>query len=324
MSALLADLAFNALCEYLSPAEYDGRAYVTLAQADPRLSMKNLLAWELENARVAPVQLAQMLSPLRSFLASTVARDKIGRLVQCVCHIVMGLYARSSAKPLALAARRLLFALSDARRTFRLLEIGPYVRLGTQLETPPSGLRLQEMLTLASSASVALYASIDRVRWLQDRGLVSGKPGPTARRAMRMLCLSHAANITRILLRISSDSEHRDAAHGYSRLSTPQHPWLARATAMVERIAYHLSGGSGSSAAERMAHLRELGWQLLLFLQAAHLGHVVRTHNSFVGLLGVGTTLAELRSMWIRHWQQQPGGAQAYSPSLSQMRRIIG
>ena len=261
---IFTDLVFNAAVDWLSPVEYDGRALMTLPPGDIRLRLTSLLSWELEN-------LASSLAPLKAFFASTAARDKVGRLVQYVCRLVLGVLSLSSGEvprdqqsPAVRQLWRLLVAISNARRTFRLLEFGPFIAVARGVAQ--AGADPQWAPSIMANCAGAAFSFLDRSRWLMDLQLLRGDPRKTSRRAMRWLCVLHAAQCVR-------------------------HLWRAA-----------LASGDARQREALREGVREALKQLLCFLQAAHISRLpgLQTHDAFVGAAGVLTTGLDVRDLWRR------------------------
>ena len=85
---IFTDLVFNAFTEWLSPAEYDGKALLALPTNDARLRTPALLAWEVHNTCSRS---AAALAPVRAFFIGVSARDKAGRFVQYLCRLFQGI-----------------------------------------------------------------------------------------------------------------------------------------------------------------------------------------------------------------------------------------
>jgi hypothetical protein len=155
----------------------------------------------------------RVLAPLCKVFASTSARDKAGRLVQYLCHLIRGLLVAMDGKAVASRTqlfqklRTLQFTISNARRTFRFYELGPLLtltRLPTILADEPYWVS-----RLLSSICVAGFNLADRARWLQEHRLLAGEPSRAAIHAARLLSVAMAATAYRLLRKATSTNEAR-------------------------------------------------------------------------------------------------------------------
>jgi hypothetical protein len=263
---MLADLAFQSAVDWLSPQEYDGKALLDRSiVGDPRLRPSALLSWELNN-------LAAALSHIRSFFVTTASRDKFARFVQYACRLWIGILSLSRSRqdarshPLVQQLWQVLSTISNARRTFRFLEFGPLIAFAHRAvgAAGPTGALWAAAWT--SQATSALFSILDRVRWLQDHAILKGDPRATSQRAMRLLCVGHAAQAFRLLWRAAS-----------------------------LRIA-------AAPRAEILICLRDALKQLLCLMQAAHIGKIPRlqSHDVAVGLAGILTAGDDVRLLWLK------------------------
>lgn len=300
MAAVATDLLINALVDWLTPSEYDGRAYVSLPEADPRLRISALLRWEVDNVAAGLQTLSEHgLQPIRSFFVPSTARDKAARLVQYTLRLVMGVLARLPPSKARLHCTKTLgtivLSLANARRTLRLFELGPFAAVlsaGGAAPAASSRAIACRLLLLCGRWAVACFHSLDRGRWLQDHGLLGGDARRTGRLSMRCLALAHACRAMRELLDAFATADlHstldvlREAKRGCD---------LDRGASLDVR----LGGREDREAA--LASLREAFKQMLCLLQAAHYGRVplLRTNDIAVGTMGVLTTLDDLRILW--------------------------
>ena len=262
-TGLVTDLVFNAVIDWLSPVEYEGRAQLTLPPGDPRLRLSALLAWEAGNALQF---ITNAMTPLRAVFSSNSTRDKFIRLIQYALTVVLGTTAllrpEKRKEWLYRALRKLRYNISTARRTFRFLELGPFLALAN------SGRLIREgepfwPARLVSLASIATFSVLDRKRLLQEHNFFHGDATSTAIRAMRFICVAHAASCLRQLLRVL---------------------WCE----------------AGTARAELRSRLRDALKQAFCLLQAAHIGRVpyLETHDVVVGLAGMATTADDLRAIW--------------------------
>lgn len=285
---MLTDFAFNAIVDYLSPADYDGKAMLSMSASDKRLRAGALLAWEGNNARDAVVE---VLKPLCAFFSSLKARDKVGRLIQYICRLLQAVLQRSGQRlTLVPFLRKIILTLSEGRRTFRVLEVGPLLTLARGVSTAEPCWQPGLAATLFS----ALFNIADRLRWLQEHRIISGDPKPTGRRAMRLLCACHGAQCLRLVMRalLTAREASREA-------------WASSAGGNSGRNGGSNGGRNGSGSQRRRdeeirQYLRDAFKQALCFLQAAHIGKVpgLATSDIAIGVMGVYTTSVDLRDMW--------------------------
>ena len=331
---LVTDLVFNGVCDWLSPAEYDGKAMLQLPPNDPRLRASALLAWEAQSMLH---RAGQVLAPLRSFLVSVSARDKVGRLVQYFCKLCKELLVLVDAHRhhhLIQRLRTVTFDLSNARRTFRVAEVGPLLtltRLPTVLADEPHW-----RSRLVSCVAIAGFNLCDRARWLQDHGLMRGSSDRFGLHAARLLCLAHVALGTRTLLRAASTAEARrrlDALrtwlnvtmglgladanqrqqleHEPLQLAARHDDGAAAAAVVAQRSENGGANGSlvvGESAATALAADADEFRRLLLdafksalnFWQTGDIGKVpgMSMPQIMVGVVGTYISASDLSSMW--------------------------
>ena len=269
---MLPDLAFNAVIEYLSPADYDGKAMLSLSASDPRLRVQALLAWEFDNVRVSYMD---VLQPLVQLLSNLKARDKVARLLQYVCRLLqVALQRTGQHQALVAKLRTVVTTFAQSRRSFRILEMGPLVSIVRGVSTSEPFWQLAYTSVCCSAA----FNILDRWRWLQDHQLLTGDPRFTGRLALRFLCACHAA----------SGLTHALRAHGAASVAGDE----AR-----DRVRRNLAGAFK---------------QFLCFLQAGHIGRVpgLRTTDNFVTVLGVYTTALDLRDLWRASRQRRPAGVE--------------
>ena len=169
--------------------------------------------WVLMTARDALDEAESVVAPLCNMLASTSGRDKAGRFVQYLCHLIRGLMVALDGKAIASRTtlfqklRTLQFDISNARRAFRFYELGPLLtltRLPRILEDEPFWVS-----RLLSSVCIAGFNLADRARWLQEHRLLPGNPSLAALHAARLLSLAMAATTYRLLRKATSTKEAR-------------------------------------------------------------------------------------------------------------------
>lgn len=297
---MLQDIVLNAIVDWLSPAEYDGLAVVTLPEGDKRLQLPSLLKWEAQNVIALSDKASHLLSghlvACRDLFSAAKARDKSGRLVQYALRLLIGALCRASSPAIAQgehiqALRQAQQKMSDARRTFRFLEFGPIVDL-LNLRLQGESSLIRRLLLIVGRWAAALFSCLDRVRWLQDRRMLQGHAGTTAQRAMRCLATAHACNLIRLLhkalkmrglgqrLRLSGSGAPANAVFaGPDGEAAPSNT--------MERV-------------ELLETLRDAAKQTLCLLQAAHLGNVplLCSNDVAVGLMGVLTSADDLHILW--------------------------
>ena len=276
--AFMTEMVFNYVVEYLSPQEYDGTAQIVLPRNDKRLRVSALLQWERDNAaRVVE----QRLVPMTSFFASLKARDKLGRFFQYLFRLLQGLLERSGhQRHLLPIVKKLILTLSNARRTFRVMEFGPLLTLARGVST----VYQEEPFwahALGAMALQALFNLTDRLRWLQEHQLVSGDYRTTGRTAMRALCACHALQCLRRLLHAASIHLEVRAGEGKGNGRSAE--------------------GLDERRAEMRTFLRDALKQWSCCLQCAHIGKVpyLQSNDVAVGLMGVATTASDLRDIWL-------------------------
>ena len=284
---VLADLMFNALVEWLSPAEYDGRALVTLPESDPRLQLVALLRWEVSNALLALRAMSEHLAPIRVFLSTVAARDLIGRIIQYSLRLMSGVnrLAYPHRSRLTQALNHVAASLSDARRTYRLLELGPPLLL---MQAPLGGEGLsprlasaEEWMILTSRWAMATFSFLDRWKWLQDRRILLREHAPrVAEAGFIALTVNHACAALRLLLRARSlRASLREAhANGEDDHEKMQTSCLLRSC------------------------LRDLLHRLLCIVQTAHIAKLpmLQSNDVLVAGLGVLTTARDVNTLWAK------------------------
>lgn len=282
---VFSDLMFNALVEWLSPAEYDGRALVTLPESDPRLQCVALMRWEVGNALLTLRSVSHKLSPFRTFFSTVAARDLIGRLVQYTLRLVAGSLRvafphQESTQRLAQALGRIASAISDSRRTYRLLELGPTVSLmQAPLGTEGRALRLttpEEWMTLTSRWAMFTFSFLDRWRWLQDRRILVREHAPrVAQGCFIALTISHVCVALKLLLRARSLSASLHEVH---------------------------ANGEEQGQGEMRRCFRDLLHRLLCILQTAHIAKLpmLQSNDVLVAGMGVLTTARDVNTLWAK------------------------
>ena len=281
-------------------------AMCTLPPNDPRLRASALLAWEAQNV-------AAFLAPLRAFFVSVSARDKTGRLFQYLCALLKGVLRLSDPEGTSAARQRVIqilrklqFDLSNARRTFRLAEVGPLLTLS----------RLPQLLSdepfwvsrLVGSLAAAGFNVADRCRWLQEHSLLSGAPTHSARLAARMLCVAQVATAVRLAWRTASTPEAARRAAALrvwitSRTGTLEAAARARRLAAVATQERDEDGADREGIARDVAEFRrglyDIVKALLNAWQAGHIGRVpgFHMHDATLGLLGTLTSASDLYDM---------------------------
>ena len=313
---LITDLTFNYLVDWLSPAEFDGTAHLKLPQDDPRIKATALLAWEAKNACG---RAAAILAPMRSFLVSVSARDKLARFVQYCLRFLQGvltMIAPQKRHALIQQIRKIQLNLSSARRAFRVVEVGPLLtlaRMPTVLSEEPFWIS-----RLIGSAATAGFNLFDRARWLQDHGLLPSGPNHS-RSAARMICLAQLAIATRLLLHASKTAEARRISNSLRAWLRPNAPVAmvgGHVQASVERMNGLNNGEHGEhdaatdggatlaeqeeDAAEFWRCMRDAAKRLLSFWHAGHAGRVplLITNDLWANFIGAATTADDLREMW--------------------------
>ena len=315
MSALVTELLFNMMIDWLQPVEFDGSTHVSLPVNDPRLRLPSLLQWEANNLLRALRHLAALLAPLKGFLIESVARDKAFRLVQYTLRFVEhGVLPKLAGGRVELAAklRRLQLTLSTTRRTMGFLELSAIVGLVAPLAEPDGA---SNALRLTSRLAITGLSVFDRARLLQEHGLLPGKASVTGRRAMLLLSAFHACNVLRLLLRAGRTEEAAQRLRSLVRWVSGGADAAAGSTSGENggtgaRTCTCTSGQNGStgtctgnasaSAAEMRYHLRAALKEVLCLLQALHLAgrrRLFRTSDAAVGLLGMITSSWDLSQL---------------------------
>lgn len=191
-------------------------------------------------------------------------------------------------------------------------------------------------LACGNKAANFTFLCYDHVRFLQQHRLVPGAAAPTGVRAMRWLAASHAAAAALHLVRLGRTTEmqqlvfalahrlrtkvgefwealealrHSGQTHlieppeGASRThslrarvssATAAVVTAARVQVAVVRVALSLLLRDPDNAFNLKAAVK----QLMLFLQAAHIGKVLQSHDLIVGFLGVTTSAWDLSALW--------------------------
>lgn len=280
------------LLDWLTPVDFDGAAHVSLRESDARLKLEALLAWELRNLLELLDRIArQLLLPLQGLLAQSEARDKLARLVQYTLLMINGLVVALGGPSAAAAARlrAVMRPLADARQTGRWLKgVAPLLALRGELAACASATRLgagaaRDRLAaapaIASKLALLGYFLLDHVVWLQKARVLGGEASRTSRRSLRLLAAVHACSLLHVGMRVARHNE----------------PEVRAQLAAVVR-----GGARPSSSQELRLAARELLRELMLLVQAAHAAHLVRTHDSLVGFLGMCTGLEDVGRLWRR------------------------
>lgn len=313
MASILADIVLNAVIEWLSPQEYDGRAFMTLSESDPRLRIGALLLWEARNCLQALQWVGEgLLTPLCQFFATASARDKAARLAQYMIKLIVGVISTLSPDEGRTQLHRLLskvvLTFSNARRTTRLLEVGPFRTALMAHANFPVGSPKQAMqwgLVLAARWAAAGFHSLDRVRWFQQHDLIHGNASKTGRFSFRCLMMAHACKALHEIIRAAATEEAtrllRLLRQSFVTSDTQQ---LEQPRDSSTRSRDELFGGlCGLQCPDRrimLEAMREILKQFMCLLQTAHLGKIsaLQTGDLTVGLLGILTTCDDLRILW--------------------------
>jgi hypothetical protein len=223
--------------------------------------------------------LSPVLVPCEGLIAKSDGRDKLGRLVQYFLRFWLG-YLRQLEPSAALTDQikllsKIMATLGDSRRTNRWLKgISPMLALREGSAVRGERLWARWALAVGSKVTQFTFLSLDHTRWMQQHALVKGEQARTGVWAMRMLALTHVLSGTLSGLRAL---EAARAAPGKEPEKAPP---------------------QGVDPGSLRKHMREVLKQLLCFLQAAHLGKLVETHDCFIGLCGVVTSLMDLQTLW--------------------------
>ena len=285
--AMIIELLFNILLEHLMPVEFDGRAHISLPLSDPRLGLLSVLRWELGNVENA---VRGACAPTQRMLAQSDVRDKLGRLVQYACRMIVGLLSEMppdvARREAAVILTKLMAAIGDARRCFRWLQgVSPILALCEASEARGEPRWADWTLAVGNKVALLGFLSLDHARWLRHHGVLQGPHRPTARRSMRWLTVAYACNLLLALSRAAQTAEARKRLRALCARVSPSSS-LAEATgtgaagsddgggeaSCVTRANAWVGGGGGAIASapaggELRAHLREAAKQLMLVLQ---------------------------------------------------------
>ena len=277
------------LLDWLTPVDFDGAVHVSLKESDARLKLEALLTWELKNlVELLDVLSRRLLLPLQGLLAQSEARDKLARLAQYTLLMVNGLVvALGGPSSAAARLRAVMRPLADARQTGRWLKgVAPLLALRGELAACASATRLgagaaRDRLAaapaIASKLALLGYFLLDHVVWLQKARVLGGEASRTSRRSLRLLAAVHACSLLQVGMRVASYHQ----------------PEVRTQLAAVVR-----GEARPSSSQELRLAARELLRELMLLVQAAHNAHLLRTHDSLVGFLGMWTGLEEVCKLW--------------------------
>ena len=279
------------LLDWLTPVDFDGAAHVSLRESDARLKLDALLAWEMKNLLELLDGISRrLLLPLQGLLAQSEARDKLARLVQYTLLMINGLVVALGG-PSAAAARlrAVMRPLADARQTGRWLKgVAPLLALRGELGACASASRLgagaprdrlEAAPAIASKLALLGYFLLDHAAWLQKARVLGGEASRTSRRSLRLLAAVHACSLLHVGMRVARRNE---------------------AEVRAQLAALVRGGARPSSSQELRLAARELLRELMLLVQAAHTSHLVRTHDSLVGFLGMCTGLEDVGRLWRR------------------------
>ena len=163
-----------------------------------------------------PAQLS--LTNISTVLQTYEGRDKTARFVQFAARFIVGLLARARGHGILRVreeARKLLAAMTSARRTFRLgRELPVILSMTTAGKTP----LMDKLLELAQKAALVIYFVVDHVGWLKQvhRGVKSGSK--TIQLGLKWLAVSSFISVLVGLRKIrESEGESREV-HGWSIL----------------------------------------------------------------------------------------------------------
>ena len=270
------------LLDWLTPVDFDGAAHVSLKESDPRLKLEALLTWELKNLLdLLELISRRLLLPLQGLLAQSEARDKLARLTQYTLLMVNGLVV-SLGGPSSAAARltAVMRPLADARQTGRWLKgVAPLLALRGELAACASAPRFGAAPAIASKLALLGYFLLDHVVWLQKARVLGGEPSRSSRRSLRLLAVVHACSLLHVGLHAARQNQPEVRMQ------------LTRLVHGEERP---------SSSPELRLATRELLRELMLLVQAAHNAHILRTHDSLVGFLGMCTGLDDVSKLWLK------------------------
>ena len=279
-SSMAAWFGASLLLDWLTPVDFDGAAHVSLKESDARLKLEALLTWELKNlVELLDVLSRRLLLPLQGLLAQSEARDKLARLAQYTLLMVNGLVvALGGPSSAAARLRAVMRPLADARQTGRWLKgVAPLLALRGELAACASAPRVGAAPAIASKLALLGYFLLDHVVWLQKARVLGGEASRTSRRSLRLLAAVHACSLLQVGMRVASYHQ----------------PEVRTQLAAVVR-----GEARPSSSQELRLAARELLRELMLLVQAAHNAHLLRTHDSLVGLLGMWTGLEEVGKLW--------------------------
>ena len=268
------------LLDWLTPVDFDGAAHVSLKESDARLKLEALLAWELKNLlELLDVISRRLLLPLQGLLAQSVARDKLARLTQYALLMINGLVVALGGPASASARlRAVMKPLGDARQTGRWLNgVAPLLALRGELAACASAPPFGAAPAIASKLALIGYFLLDHVVWLQKARVLGGDASRTSRRSLRLLAAVHACSLLQLGMRVARQNQ----------------PEVRTQLAAVVR-----GEARPSCSQELRLAARALLRELMLLVQAAHNAHLLRTHDSLVGFLGVCTGLDDVTKLW--------------------------
>jgi hypothetical protein len=210
--------------------------------------------------------LTSRLTAFHELLNDTSLRDRFAGLSQSAFRLAMGLVLllRPERKELIGVLRRLMLAVSDARRNMRCLAIiGPllalHARIGALIKDHNHGLSVQETKNRTGESGVQRHARAPAVLSAFESGCaVLGL-------AYDHLCWLHQHGVLR-------------GSHVPAAVSADWWSALTLACSLAKRAA----GGLSELRDSARAALKEL----MLFLVVAHGGAILTTNDAFVGLLG--------------------------------------
>ena len=268
------------LLDYLTPVDFDGAAHVSLKESDPRLRLEALLTWELKNLlELLDLISRRVLLPLQGLLAQSDARDKLARLTQYTLLMVNGLVvALGGPSSAAARLRAVMKPLADARQTGRWLKgVTPLLALRGELAACASAPRFGAAPAIASKLALIGYFLLDHLVWLQKARVLGGDASRSSRRSLRLLAAVHACSLLQLGMRVARQNQ----------------PEVRSQLAAVVR-----GEARPSCSLELRLAARALLRELMLLVQAAHNAHLLRTHDSLVGFLGVCTGLDDVSKLW--------------------------
>ncbi|CAK9034161.1 unnamed protein product [Durusdinium trenchii] len=183
-----------------------------------------------------PAQLS--LANVSTVLQSYEGRDKTARFLQFAARFVVGLTARAKAGTICKyreEARKVLAAMTSARRTFRLGRELPVLLSMTMTNETELADRLLE---LAQKAALVVYFVVDHVGWLKQvhRGVKSGSK--TIQLGLKWLAISSFISVVAGLRNACKDQSHPDASSGDNRKAQA---WNIIRDSLVAVQALHLS-----------------------------------------------------------------------------------